>query len=133
MGYTHYWDNETFTDEQWAQLKAAAAAIFTSVRAKGIAIAGWDGKDIPTMDDERISFNGRDPDSFETCAIKRAADKFTFCKTGRRPYDTAVVALLICAERLGPLHWTSDGDANEHEQGRMLADRVLKRLNLQAA
>jgi len=128
MGYTHYWNNDEFTASEWQELLLAAAAVFASVRGKHIAIAGWDGKDKPTITLDRISFNGRAPNDFETCAINRTGDKFTFCKTGRRPYDLAVVALLVCASKIGPLQWSSDGDEEETREGRELAARVLENL-----
>lgn len=123
MGYTHYWKHAEFTPAEWSQLQECTRAIIGRARAAGIGIAGWDGNGAPDLNPEGISLNGREPDSYETFLLSRGAESFGFCKTGRAPYDAAIVAILTAAARIAPdrFHWSSDGDGAEHEPGRALA------------
>jgi hypothetical protein len=122
MGYTHYWKSAGFTPAQWKTLQFAARVIAERSKAAGAPLAGWAGKGQPTINGKAIRLNGVDPDSFETFALEPRASRFSFCKTGRRPYDAAVVALLIVAARINPwFSWTSDGDPGEHADGRTMA------------
>lgn len=122
MGYSHYWQSRGFTPEQWAQLQESARVIFARARRAGIGIAGWNGRSAIEYGPDRLAFNGREPHAFETCAIASGQD-YSFCKTGREPYDAAVVAVLIVAARIAPhaFEWRSDGDAAEHAAGERLA------------
>ena len=123
MGYTHYWRSRGFTDNQWAQLQECTRQIIRRARRAGAAVAGWEGSGAPEYGADRIAFNGRAPHDYETFALARDADGFAFCKTGRAPYDAAVVAVLIVAARIAPdaFTWSSDGDASEHIAGAKLA------------
>ena len=122
MGYTQHWRSRGFTAEQWAQLQECARTIVTRARRAGIGIAGWNGDGAPEYGPDRIAFNGRGPNAYETCAIARGRD-YSFCKTGRAPYDAAVVALLIVAARIAPhaFTWSSEGTAADHVAGEKLA------------
>ena len=49
----------------------------------------------PFIDELCIAFNGLDNDSHESCVLplcKKAVEKFSFCKTARKPYDQYVLA-----------------------------------------
>jgi hypothetical protein len=122
MGYTHYWKSAGFTPAQWKTLQFAARVIAKRSKAAGVPLADWSGKGRPTISDKAIRLNGTDPDSFETFTLEPGARSFEFCKTGHRPYDAAVVALLIVAARINPrFSWTSDGDPGEHAGGHAMA------------
>lgn len=129
MGYTHYWHNSKgFNDKQWKLLQDAAHRIFMGAAVK---LGNAHGHDSPEISDERIAFNGWEDDGedYETCAIERRGEEFSFCKTARRPYDTYVVALIDCAERINKdFTWSSDGDDEEVGEGRVLAERTMESL-----
>jgi len=128
MGYTHYWKNTAVaTAGQWQAFKADFAKVVRKARAKGIAVAGWNGSGAPVISDEKVSFNGRGDDgSYETCRIAPGIEEFSFCKTARRPYDDVVVAALTLARHHLPgFMWTSDGDVEEHADGRALAATII--------
>jgi hypothetical protein len=126
MGYTHYWSNAEFTAEQWSAMQAAARTIVRRSRAAGIRLRSWTGTGPLCIDADEISLNGDDKTgtAYESFRITRAPCDGDFCKTARRPYDATVVALLIVAARIGPLTWSSDGDAADHSDGEILARRL---------
>jgi len=128
MGYTHYWTvSRPFTDAEWTSVLVSVKTAISRGKDAGIEVAGWDGEGKPQVDAEKISLNGKADDSFETFTIERSASNFEFCKTGRRDYDAVVVAILMMVSGMpdSPLTWRSDGDADEHEAGRKLANGFL--------
>jgi len=124
MGYTHYWRRyKDFTPEQWEAIVKEARTI---VDSHAELLAGWDGEDFPVVNENMISFNGRDPESCESFSIKRwlkdygsrgeSADIatrgfFDFCKTRQLPYDSAVVEVMAALKRIAPeaINIYSDG------------------------
>ena len=58
--------------------------------------------------------------------------RFEFCKTAAKPYDVAVVAILIAASDIGggtdsnypAMSWSSDGETADHDAGRRLLVEV---------
>ena len=128
MGYTHYWTvSKPFDDLDWGAALAMTKAIIGRAKKAGVEVAGWDGEGKPQVGAEKISFNGKADDSFETFTIERGVSEFEFCKTGHRDYDAVVVAVLMVLAGLpnSPLSWRSDGDSEEHEAGRKLANGFL--------
>lgn len=113
MGYTHYFsNNRSFTDAEWEALQLSARRIFrVSQDNLGIALSEeYDINKIPVINDEEIAFNGYGDEGYETFAIRRLGSCSDFCKTGRKPYDAPVVALLIEATRISDgFSWSSDG------------------------
>jgi hypothetical protein len=131
MGYTHYWRSSGFTPEQWAQLCQSARTIARRSARTGAPLRGWDGEAPAEYGPDRVALNGlaKTGDDFESLIIHRAPEAFGFCKTGRRPYDAAAVALLIVAARINPgFSWRSDGDASEHADGLRMARDLPWRL-----
>ncbi|MFF4924338.1 hypothetical protein ACFY4B_27450 [Kitasatospora sp. NPDC001261] len=127
MGYTHYWSYTPQAEgfrAAWLQLQLDAAAIIDFVQRQDVQLAGGDGTGAPRIDDGAIRFNGRqaDGDDYETFSIdlnphrprEREESGFfwEFCKTGERPYDMAVTAVLLRAHTLAPDFFAiqSDGD-----------------------
>lgn len=118
MGYTHYWNRKysLIPDDKWKELTEFAKALFKN---QSDILAGGDGEGKPSITRAAISFNGIGDESHETCYLPRVGelDRFDFCKTARKPYDAAVVAMLIRASKLGLITWSSDGDTEEHAAG----------------
>lgn len=126
MGYTRYVQpNRAFTADEWTAL---CGTVLRFGRLAKVKLAGWDGKGRPTMDDEAISFNGSeaDGDDMETFRLYRDDDARSFCKTGRRPYDVVVSAVLIASQRIAPGALTIDVDGGPEDwtAGSALCDRL---------
>jgi hypothetical protein len=123
MGYTHYWSHPAIGEEEWAALMRDALVIITNMKKRGIAITGWDGTGKPEIVPDMIRFNGADPDDYETFAIGRNHTPFDFCKTEYRPYDLAVMLMLLAAHRrIEGFAFNSDGDwdGQEWREGRQV-------------
>ena len=119
MGYTYYVrQSKPASNEKWT----AVCNDFKKFRAAALLL----GKPFPIqreeddssdvlIDDECIIFNGIGEDAHETFMLEKAGDSFSFCKTNRKPYDTAVVTVLILANHHAPDVWgvSSDGVIQE--------------------
>ncbi|MEV4199385.1 hypothetical protein [Micromonospora globbae] len=112
MGYTHYWSvplSHRDYATAWPTLIDDTRRIIGAVRATGVVIAGPDGYRRPVLDPAAgIEFNGdatTDLD-YEAFVLQppslRPGYTRAFCKTGRRPYDLAVAAVLLRARLLLP-------------------------------
>lgn len=112
MGYTHYWSHPAIGDEAWAELAADTERILATTV---VPIAGPAGTKGPIITHEAIRFNGvaATDDDYETFELTPAPTTavFDFCKTGLRPYDAVVGAVLLRAYRIvGGFSLRSDGD-----------------------
>lgn len=138
MGYTHYFpQNRPFSDMEWSQITKAFRKLADSDECKDLIQpeinCGWtDFFTHESIKGEAIAFNGVEDDACETFVLEKSPeslDEFIFCKTNRRPYDKMVTAMLIvCAGYAeGALSISSDGTAEEWEEGVELVTRVLKK------
>ena len=122
MGYTHYWSvppGDPRYAMVWPGIVEDTRRIVDAVRALGVVIAGPDGHRRPILDVSRgVAFNGdatTDLD-YETFALGTPGfggpPRTEFCKTGRRPYDLAVAAVLLRCHLLlpGVFRIGTDGD-----------------------
>jgi hypothetical protein len=131
MGYTHYfYTPKQITDAEWDALLGRVRTLYTALPA-GLLIRGGFGTEEPVFDQEMIWFNGDKAGgaSCETLLIEkkvdadsydyRSADEsgrlcFNFCKTGRKPYDLFVCAVLIALKDSVPKsRITTDGGAED--------------------
>ncbi len=121
MGYTHYWSNSrAFTDTEWALIAQKSREILGHAQDRlGIAISEeYDINRMPVITDTEIRFNGYAEEGHETFHITREPTEFQFCKTARKPYDVAVVAILqLCGVYCDGFDWRSDGTREEHADG----------------
>ena len=151
MGYTHYWRQQRdFTPAEWNELTRLTKLITadgSSILANGISDRGSQ----PTIDNEKICFNGIGEDGHETFRItKKKREKadyekqepynrqgvFEFCKTAQKPYDKYVVAVL-CAlfnmkikldeEKYPVLYIRSDGNTADWTEGLFHAVRSTRK------
>ena len=121
MGYTHYWDSEGFSTAQWDKLTAGARAVIDAASKRGILLAfESDQPEKPPVVESVIRFNGVGEEGHETFVISKTMKEWSFCKTARKPYDAAVVAVLILASECGPFKWSSDGEPEDWAAGREL-------------
>jgi hypothetical protein len=104
MGYTHYWQiGRPIEPQEWLAITQATHQIIDHAAALGIGVAGWNGEGEPVIGEGEIRLNGADDDNYETFAIiANEPTPFDFCKTGRRPYDAVVGAVLLACRRVLP-------------------------------
>lgn len=119
MGYTHYFDQKRpATTEEWENITTSfkKLLVITMVQGKGYHIQ-LETDDIapPFIGAEYIQFNGIGDNGHETMFVLRDALGFYFCKTAHKPYDLAVMHLLLLMHHFAPGSWTisSDGTAAE--------------------
>ena len=122
MGYTHYWDGKAnLTPELVADIKAIIAGSTVTIK-NGI------GSEKPVVTRENVSLNGDadTDDDFETFELG-ALDGWNFCKTGQRPYDEVVTAILLRVTHYdAAFNVSSDGDwVDDWKAGRELYARVF--------
>jgi hypothetical protein len=82
------------------------------IEASQVKICDGMGEGVPDIDKDGIFINGDASEGldFETLGIERkATNESGFCKTGRRPYDVVVCAVLSVGAKLKILTWSSDG------------------------
>lgn len=98
MGYTHYFEHLTATPEVIADARLILAAT-------DVTVCGPNGQGLPIMNElDGIRLNGfaAADEDYETFHLRGTKEPdfpsfSTFCKTGRRPYDSVVAAILISA------------------------------------
>lgn len=122
MGYTHYFPQQkNFTPVQWHNLCTDANKVIQALQAAGLQLeSNSDSGQMVNESEGYISLNGVDDDAHETLYLSQDKEEdFSFTKTARKPYDTAVVSILLLAEHHAPgvLEFTSDGSAEDMEQG----------------
>jgi hypothetical protein len=106
MGYTHYFPStRDFTKDEWSNLCEATHVVFKYCEKQGIFLE-------VNADNDHIMFNGIDDHAYEDFFISRKTDnKFNCCKTANKPYDFAVMLVLLAANKVAPgaLKISSDG------------------------
>ena len=108
MGYTHYFRHPKGVHTDFAsRMPAIAQDARVIMDLARHHVAGPEGypESAPVVTDETITFNGIGHDSHEAFNYPpvpwlaeppyNSADLFDFCKTGRKPYDAAVVAVML--------------------------------------
>jgi len=97
MGLTHYWKlHGPISPGCWDEFTTSANRLIAS-RSEILSRAG-DPSEPPTVNTERVVFNGRSGGAREVCEIRRVPEKpgeWMFCKTYGMPYDEVVMAVLI--------------------------------------
>jgi len=79
MGYTHYWYRPPkISDSVFHAISSDFQRLIVPMADMGIQLAGWDGKNEPEINDERIRFNGHyecgHPDNEEVRCIPYPAE-----------------------------------------------------------
>ena len=140
MGYTHYW---TF-NKKVKDITNGESAFKTAVELfkRGLEIASDKhnlyypdllgngvGLGEPIIEDDKLIFNGKRPDDYETFAITTESEGFDFCKTARYPYDVFVCLALLCFEYVfgDKIGVSSDGD-RKNEDGWVVAVQIFNEL-----
>jgi hypothetical protein len=121
MGYTHYWKfNQKPSAEKFSEFIEGVKQITATADEAGIAI----GEEV--YEAGYFSFNGVGNGAYETFAIDLENEEDDFCKTGQRPYDTAVTASLILAKKIfgEDISIRSDGNWTDWEDGQLLYESV---------
>jgi len=150
MGYTHYWrQNKILPENQWAYFKELAEQVIQEVQSNNIELVFEHDKAQlkPLVSDSLIQFNGVGDNGHETFYFPiRSSEEnseegkcFNFCKTARKDYDVAVVAMLIMAKIAfgdnvsisSDGDWTSTNDKGDFEAGYSVVKKILPNLTLE--
>lgn len=118
MGYTNYWkldsDRVAFSESVLEKVKKIYSAYAGKHGYSLVAGCNCDWDAIAT--EALIMFNDPGEDAFETFVADLSNPVSGFCKTGRRPYDAAVKAVLIVLKSEGYVSdWTFDGGVTDVE------------------
>jgi hypothetical protein len=133
MGYTHYFTWQTAGElppDKWDSITSDFQALLGRL-PESVQLVSWNGKEgtSPEVSAERISFNGVGERGHESMVLGRRCPErmFQFCKTARKPYDLAVVALLILIYQHAPefFRLESDGGAEEWKPALNWVNSVL--------
>lgn len=120
MGYTHYLHPQRHaTQDEWNAIKDSWLLLYH--------LGLFPKLHEPRVDDDIIHFNGVGNDGHETMILEREGLGFDFCKTARKPYDLAVVALLLIAHHHAPDAWEikSDGGPDDWAEGLALVQKYV--------
>lgn len=124
MGYTHYWKTtQPMTAYEWEDICKSAITYCTRsvvpvhIETSLYMPAPYDTQTLRIRSQIRIEGIGEA--GYETFVLYPYKEDFAFCKTGRRPYDEIIVAVLNRAAERCPekFSWRSDGDWQDHEAG----------------
>lgn len=126
MGYTHYWRHGNIPAEKFFALAQDAKAIIAQT---SVSITGPEGSGKPEFGEGRFGLNGDEAkeEDYESFDFEAYGDGFAFCKTGEKPYDEAVTAILIRAKvHLGDaIEISSDGTWEEWQAGAALREGLF--------
>lgn len=126
MGYTHYWNiTQPMTAYEWADICKSAITYCTRSSVPvhietSMHMPAPYGKETKRIQSQ-IKIEGIGEAGYETFLLYpyEYVGEFACCKTGRRPYDEIIVAVLNRAAERCPekFFWKSDGNWNDHEAG----------------
>lgn len=122
MGYTHYWRQlEKVEANKFHAFAKNVALIVKTADDAGIPLGDSSGQGTPEVSTDVIAFNGFGDFGYESFILENG-EEYSFCKTGQRPYDAVVTAVLIQLKRqLGDaFKVTSDGEWSDWLEGRNL-------------
>ncbi len=126
MGYTHYWTQSKMIEpDKWADFTNKVALIIKTADDAGIPLGNYDGQGTPHVTTSMIAFNGFANFGYESFILDNGGEAWTgkaFCKTGQRPYDSVVTAVLILLKHEFADGFTvkSDGNWSDWTEGRNL-------------
>ena len=128
MGYSHRWNWAGCLDRAtFATFAADARNIIFAAIFDGLTLAGPHGEGQPIAEFDRVEFNGQAPrEDFESFIL--TPDHTDSCKTGRRPYDAAVCAVLLALVHHFPaVKISTDGNPADWEAAVSLYERATGR------
>ena len=108
MGYTHYWDikKDNLSANAFKKIKKDVDLIL-------VALGDMINFDY-NCDNSVIDFNGKFDEAHENFYLQKGINKWSFCKTARKPYDLAVCLALLCLKyHVEDSNVSSDGDNEE--------------------
>jgi hypothetical protein len=121
MGYTHYWTLQNGLEQSdWNTFLEGARKIIETAKEAGIQLAD-------ESEGSAIFLNGVGEGAHETFSITSEDVGYDFCKTGFKPYDAVVTAILIHAKNCfkDGITIKSDGNWVDWEGGSLLFEEVF--------
>lgn len=126
MGYTHYWRVSGSLDKDKFKEFSSDCKKIAEMSDVGLANLQGEEKTFPEFSETEVSFNGIGKYSCESFFVNLNTSGFNFCKTRRRPYDTVVVACLLCLKYyFDDVSVSSDGDNEEWSYGTNLYKSIF--------
>ena len=128
MGYTHYWRHKEIDQGDWQRIKNGVKKVVPLVEETGVVLCGPWGENEMSLTDDKIAFNGSAIADlhYEGFILERKGRGFSFCKTGQRPYDLMVTAVLTIVRYYSDVvDVSSDGESKDWTEGHELAEKAL--------
>lgn len=100
MGYILYWTIKSNITEKFPEFSKDCQKVIEHEIKNGTKLSfecDLENKP-PLTNDTTVRFNGVGEEGHETFLISTGDRDFQFCKTARKPYDTAVTACLLLAK-----------------------------------
>jgi len=112
MGYTHYWRMTEPLKISKTQKELIKEVLEEN---KGILAQEYDKPNKPPVFNSKLlRFNGKGDEGHETLYIEFGKkEDFAFCKTAYKPYDEAVMKVLLILELSEGFTFSSDGAIDE--------------------
>ena len=127
MGYSHYWDSSKMAEQEFSSkaLNSIYHILIVAFYANEISFESDAPALAPLVCKDAIRFNGIGAAGHETFYLDIGSHNF--CKTNQKSYDKYVVAVLSIIAYYHPdFTWRSDGDADDLEEGRAIAEKFCK-------
>ena len=121
MGYSHYWTLENGLEaSDWKTFFEGAAKIIETAKEAGIGL-------YDRVEETGFILNGLGDNAHESFSITSEDVGYDFCKTGFKPYDAVVTAILIHAKYCfkDGIKIKSDGNWVDWEGGTLLFEEVF--------
>ncbi len=132
MGYWHSWYNNGAISPPRAEMYATAHALAVRIvkEQDAVPLCGYEAGSPPVATEDAIFFNGVEPDNgagFELHGRYVHLPSRTACKTGRKPYDLVVTAVLATMRHKAPgcMKIATDGEPRDWEAGAAIASQIL--------
>jgi hypothetical protein len=129
IGYTHYWTIKSSIKDKFPEFADDCKKVLDHEIKNGTKLAfecTIDSKP-PLTNNNTVRFNGVGEEGHETFLISASEIGFQFCKTARKPYDTAVTACLLLARHHfgSAIEMSSDGGSNGFNRAFLVLSRVF--------
>jgi len=124
MGYTHYWKTKGGITLDYVKFHTFQEGVKQIIE---IAIDAGIDLEVDSSPANYVSFNGPNELGHESFIFEKTLEEFNFCKTAGKPYDMAVVAVLIHAKKIfgDDITIKSDGNWDDWEGGRFLYETTF--------
>ena len=129
MGFSHYWTINSSITEKFPDFSKDCQKVIKHEIKNGTKLSfEYSEEDrAPVTNDTIVRFNGPGEEGHETFLVSTSERGFQFCKTARKPYDTAATACLLLAKHHfgSAIEITSDGGPEGFNRAFLVLSRVF--------